>query len=76
MTLVDLYPCVRLYVEVETIIMTGTAGGGRDEGEMGGGSTRTFWNGTGRGEIRSVRELSLEVRREVNVWGEEMAPPF
>ena len=28
MTLVDLYPCVRLYVEVETIIITGSAGAG------------------------------------------------
>ena len=32
--------------------------------------------GTGRGEIRSVRELSPEVGREGNVWGEEMAPPL
>ena len=56
---------------------------------MGGGSWRTYgkgrrgrrWQGdeergTGRGEIRSVRELSPEVGREGNVWGEEMAPPF
>ena len=31
--------------------------------------------GTGRGEIRSVMELSPEVGREGNVWGEEMASP-
>ena len=58
---------------------------------MGGGSGRTYmyrkgrrgrrWQGdeergTGRGEIRSVRELSPEVGREGNVWGEEMAPPL
>ena len=35
MTLGDLYPDVRLYSEVETIIMTG--GGGEWEGHMGGG---------------------------------------
>ena len=32
--------------------------------------------GTGRGDIRSVRELSPEVGREGNVWGEKMAPPL
>ena len=32
---------MRLYSEVETIIMTGR-GGGRWEGEMGGGSGRTY----------------------------------
>ena len=32
--------------------------------------------GMGRGEIRSVRELSPEVGREGNVWGEEMEPPL
>ena len=36
MTLGDLYPDVRLYSEVETIIMTRGGGGGRWEGEMGG----------------------------------------
>ena len=60
------------------------------EGEIGGGSGRTYmygkgrrgwrWQGdeecTGRGEIRSVRELTPEVGREGNVWGEEMAPPL
>ena len=40
MTLGDLYPDVRLYSEVETIIMTG---GGGDE--MGGGSGRTYGKG-------------------------------
>ena len=97
MTLGDLYPDVRLYSEVEKIIMIGGGGSGRDiwgevggasgrdiwgEGEMGGGSGRTYgkgrsrrrWQGdeervTGRG----VRELSPEVGREGNVWGEEMA---
>ena len=60
-------------------------GGGRWEGEMGGGSGRT--NGKGwrgrrwqgdeeRGTGRGVRELSPEVGREGNVWGEEMAPPL
>ena len=44
MTLGDLYPDVRLYSEVETIIMTG-GGGGRWEGEMGGGSGRTYGKG-------------------------------
>ena len=38
MTLGDLYPDVRLYSEVETIIMTGGGGGGgKWEGHMGGG---------------------------------------
>ena len=58
---------------------------------MGGGSGWTYmygkgrrgrrWQGdeergTGRGEIRSVKELSPEVGREGNVWGEEMVPPL
>ena len=32
--------------------------------------------GTGRGEIRYVRELSPEGGREGDVWVEEMAPPL
>ena len=64
-------------------------GGGSWEGEMRGGSGRTYgkgrrgrrWQGdeergTGRGEIRSVKELLPEVGREGNVCGEEMAPPL
>ena len=47
MTLGDLYPDVRLYSEVETIIMTGGECGGR-EGEMGGGSGRTYGKGRRR----------------------------
>ena len=83
MTLADLYPDVRFYSEVETMIMTG--GGG----EMGGGSGRTYgkgrrgrrWQGMmkgaqERGTGRGVRELSSEVGREGNVWGAEMAPPL
>ena len=30
----------------------------------------------GRGEMRSVMELSPEVGREGNVWGEEIASPL
>ena len=83
MTLGDLYPDVRLYSDVETI-MTREEGRvrweGGGEGEMGGGSGRTYgkgrrarrWlgdeeRGTGLGEIRGVRELSPEVGREGNV---------
>ena len=58
---------------------------GRWEGEMGGGSGRTYgkgrrgrrWQGDEeRGTGRGVRELSPEVGREGNVWEEEMAPPL
>ena len=63
-TLGDLYADVRLYSEVEIIFMTRR----RWEGEMGGGSGRTY--GKGR------KEFSPEVGREGNVWGEEMAPPL
>ena len=50
MTLGDLYPDVRLYSEVETIIMTrGRGGSGRDiwgeGGKVGGGSGRTYGKG-------------------------------
>ena len=50
MTLGDLYPDVRLYSEVETIIMTrGRGGSGRDiwkrRGKVGGGSGRTYGKG-------------------------------
>ena len=60
-------------------------GGGKWEGEMGGGSGRTYgkgWRGRRwqggeeRGTGRGVREFSPEVGREGNVWGEEMAPPL
>ena len=44
MTLSDLYPDVRLYSEVETIIMTGGGGNGRDIwGE--GGRWEDIWKG-------------------------------
>ena len=52
---------------------------------MGGGSGRTYgkgrrgrrWQGDEeRGTGQGVRELSPEVGREGNVWGEEMAPPL
>ena len=39
MILGDLYPDVRLYSEMETIIMTRGGGGG---GEVGGGRGRTY----------------------------------
>ena len=44
MTLGDLYPDVRLYSEVETIIMTGGGCGG-EGGKVGGGSGRTYGKG-------------------------------
>ena len=85
MTLGDLYPDVRLYSEVETIIMTGEEGGGgrvRWEegvgGHMGrvGGDGRRWQGDEERGAGWGVRELFPEVGREGNVWGEEMAPPL
>ena len=59
MTLGDLYPDVRLYSEVETIIMTrGRGGSGRDiwgRGEkVGGGSGRTYGKGRGDGDGRDM----------------------
>ena len=56
---------------------------------MGGGSGRTYGKDrrgrrlqgdeekrTGRGEIRSLKELPPELGREINVCGEEMVPPL
>ena len=60
MTLGDLYPDVRLYSEVETIIMTrGRGGSGRDiwgrwEEGVGGPMGRVGGDGDGRGMIQFV----------------------
>ena len=74
MTLGVLYPDVRLYSDVATIIMTGGGGGGgrvRWEEGVGGHMGRVGGDGdergTGRGEIRSVRDLTPEVWREGNM---------
>ena len=73
MTLGDLYPDVRLYSEVETIIMTRGGGSGRD---IWGRRGRTYgkgrrgrrWQGDEeRGTGRGVREISPEVGRKGNV---------
>ena len=67
MTLGDLYPDVRLYSEVETIIMTrGRGGSGRDiwgeeggrwEEGVGGYMGRVGGDGDGRGMIQFVAHL-------------------
>ena len=71
MTLGDLYPDVRLYSEVETIIMTRGGGSGRTYGK--GRRGRRWQRDEERGTGRGVRELSPEVGREGNVcvcvWG-------
>ena len=65
MTLGDLYPDVRLYSEVETIIMTRGGGSGRTYGKCRRG--RRWQGDEERGTGRGVRELSPEVGREGNV---------
>ena len=67
MTLGDLYPDVRLYSEVETIIMTRGrggewegcmgGGGGRWEEAVGGHMGRVGGDGDGRGMIQFVAHL-------------------
>ena len=75
MTLGDLYPDVRLYSEVETIIMTRGGGSGRTYGK--GRRGRRWQRDEERGTGRGVRELSpgWERGKCVCVWGGgEMAP--
>ena len=45
-------------------------------GHMGRVEERRGQGDKERGTGRGVRELSPEVGREGNVWGEEMAPPL
>ena len=87
MTVGDLYPDVRLYSAVETIIMTG-GGGGRWgvrweevlEGHMGrvGGDRDGPGGGKGHRKGRNQKCKGIISRgwERGNVCGEEMAPPL
>ena len=56
MTLGDLYPDVRLYSEVETIIMTGGGGRVRWEEGVGGHMGRVGGDGDGRGMRKGAQD--------------------